>query len=340
MKSLRIVLRQASANYRREEAIDNKMTYPLPPISTVIGALHKACGYTDYHPMDVSIQGNYGSMHLRPYTDYCFLNSIMDDRGILVKMESNSGLSKAYTKVAAAKKSQGNSFKNGITIQVFREDLLNEYRELKQMDSKIDELKKGEWKEKIDSLKALSKSSKEAKQELKAYQMKIKEYEKQHYKEPISYYRSLTTSLKYYEILEDIFLILHIQSDDVTLNDIMSHRNQLTAIGRSEDFIQLEEMKLVELQETDPKEEVVSNYSAYVSCEDVRNGYLFTRTDSEAREIMGTKYLLNKNYSVIDGKRIFEKKRVLYTSHYSMEETKDNLYVDTYQDQKLIVNFL
>ena len=40
MKALRICLKQSLANYRREETVDNKMTYPLPPYSTVIGALH------------------------------------------------------------------------------------------------------------------------------------------------------------------------------------------------------------------------------------------------------------------------------------------------------------
>lgn len=37
--------------------------------------------------MDISIQGKFESMHKEPYTDYCFLNSTMDDRGILVKMK-------------------------------------------------------------------------------------------------------------------------------------------------------------------------------------------------------------------------------------------------------------
>ena len=48
MKAFRLVIRQTSANYRKPECVDNKMTYPLPPFSTVIGALHKACGYTEH----------------------------------------------------------------------------------------------------------------------------------------------------------------------------------------------------------------------------------------------------------------------------------------------------
>ena len=59
MEALRIILRQTSANYRKEETVNNKMTYPLPPVSTVIGAIHKACNYTEYKEMKISIQGKY-----------------------------------------------------------------------------------------------------------------------------------------------------------------------------------------------------------------------------------------------------------------------------------------
>ena len=83
MKALRIKLHQASANYRKEETAENKMTYPLPPISTITGALHSICGYREYHEMNVSIQGRFASMHREAYVDHCFLNSTMDDRGIL-----------------------------------------------------------------------------------------------------------------------------------------------------------------------------------------------------------------------------------------------------------------
>ena len=152
MKALRIVLTQSSANYKREETIDNKMTYS-PPISTIIGAIHNACSYREYHPMDISVQGKFESMHKEPYTDYCFLNSIFDDRGMLVKMKNESLLSNAFTKVASAKKSQGNSFRKGVTIQVYDEKLLNEYRNLKDLKDKIDEYKNNEYKEKLQEFK-------------------------------------------------------------------------------------------------------------------------------------------------------------------------------------------
>ena len=136
MKALRIVLHQDSANYKKEETLDNKMTYPLPPISTIIGALHSACNYKEYHPMDISIQGKFESMHKEPYTDYCFLNSTMDDRGILVKMKNEDFLSKAFDKVAKPTKSQGSSFRNGNTIQVYNKERSEERRVGKECRSR------------------------------------------------------------------------------------------------------------------------------------------------------------------------------------------------------------
>ena len=38
MKALRIVLHQDSANYKKDQTQEYKMTNPLPPISTKIGA--------------------------------------------------------------------------------------------------------------------------------------------------------------------------------------------------------------------------------------------------------------------------------------------------------------
>lgn len=127
MKALRIVLTQNSANYRKEESIDNKMTYPLPPI---IGALYNACGYKSYHPMDISVQGKFESMYKEPYTDYCFLNFVMDDRAILVKMKNENLLSNAFDKVAIAKKAQENSFRNQITIHSYNDELLIDLRNI------------------------------------------------------------------------------------------------------------------------------------------------------------------------------------------------------------------
>ena len=137
MKALRIVLTQNKAHYRKEESLENKMTYPLPPFSTVIGAIHNACGFREYHPMDLSIQGKYESLIKQPYTDYCFLDSVMDDRGILVKLKNGTLLSSGFEKVAKAVKSQGSSFRKDITVQVYNRKLIEEYRGLKNLNDEI-----------------------------------------------------------------------------------------------------------------------------------------------------------------------------------------------------------
>lgn len=360
MKALRIVLTQSSANYKREEAVDNKMTYPLPPISTIIGAIHNACGYKEYHPMDISVQGSFESMHKEPYTDYCFLNSVMDDRGILIKTRNESLLSNAFDKVASAKKSQGNSFRNGITIQVYNEKLLEEYRSLKNLNDKISEYKKTEYVDKLNEFKTkktelveakkkLDKKSKEFKEisdneklvkiNEKEFKDKVKNYEVENYSKPISKYKSLTTSLKFYEILNNIKLVIHVRSDEKTLTEVENNIYNLKSIGRSEDFVDIIEAKLITLKE-DEECEISSEYSTYLNYEDVKNRKVGFENIKPGEEVSGTKYYLNKNYVVEDGRRVFEKKKVIYASQYYIEETSENILVDNEDENEYIVSFI
>lgn len=366
MKAIRLKLRQASANYRREETVDNKMTYPLPPFSTVIGALHKACGYQEYHPMDISIQGKYGSLKKKVYTDHCFLNRTENDRGILVKMVNPEMLSSAYVEVAQAKKAQGNDFYKGITIDVKNEELLQEYRILrKRMNETLPVFKKkrieGSFKPKLKKLKASMKerkqrlqedkerleSIKKREKEISALEKRVKqrlqEYEKEYCTIPYSYFRTLTKGPKYYEILTDVELVIHVRADDEVMQDILDHIYNLKAIGRSEDMVEVLEACMVELGE--PKGTIQSRYSAYLDAEAVaRNDFRFSRT--EGVTAIGTRYYLNKNYKIENGKRVFEKKAVVYASKYLLKirnEKTDSIYVDYADGQKgeyYIVNFI
>lgn len=58
-KGILVKLTQELVNFRVPETFKHKMTYPLPPYSTVIGMVHTLCGWFngDYHPMNVSIKG-------------------------------------------------------------------------------------------------------------------------------------------------------------------------------------------------------------------------------------------------------------------------------------------
>lgn len=360
MKALRLVIHQSSANYKKEETVDNKMTYPLPPLSTIIGAIHAACGYREYHPMNISVQGSYESMHKEPYTDYCFLNSVQDDRGILVKMRNGSMLSNAFDKVATAKKPQGNSFRNRVTIQVNNQELLDEYCQLKDLNDEIGSFKKNrlnptmnmikqrkkhlaEKKKEFDlksiQYKRVAKREKELKEIERLIKARVEEFQQENYQKPISRYRSLTTSLKFYEILNNVRLIIHVQAEDQILNDIIDNIYNLKSIGRSEDMVSVEEAKLVELVD-DTEDEVVSRNSAYISFDMLKDERVMCTNLKAGRITNGTKYFLNKDYKIIDGKRVFQKKKVLYLSQYAVDEFGNGLYLDEDGEEKYIVNFL
>ena len=61
MKVIKLKLYQNMVNYKRHTSFQLKETYPLPPYSTVIGMIHNACGYKEYVPMNISIQGKHYS---------------------------------------------------------------------------------------------------------------------------------------------------------------------------------------------------------------------------------------------------------------------------------------
>lgn len=74
MKAIRIKIKQNLPNYKYPTSFQIKETYPLPPYSTVIGMIHNACGFTEYKPMKVSIQGKYHSKTNDFATRYEFKN--------------------------------------------------------------------------------------------------------------------------------------------------------------------------------------------------------------------------------------------------------------------------
>lgn len=81
MKAIRIKLSQNMVNYKKPTSFQLKETYPLPPHSTVIGMVHRLCNYTEYHPMDVSVQGRYYSKVNDLYTRYEFKSGGKHEKG-------------------------------------------------------------------------------------------------------------------------------------------------------------------------------------------------------------------------------------------------------------------
>jgi len=305
MEALRIILKQSSANYRKAGTIDNKMTYPLPIPSTIIGALHNICGYTEYHPMDISIQGKFTSLSRKVYTDYCFLNSALDDRGNLIKVVDPNAFSGAFVKVASAKKSQGNSFKDRITIQVHNEELLQEYCNLKEKSKEIEELKNSEYKKKLEEFKALKKeiADKKKKEDKKS----------------------------------EVFKQLSEEEKKIKLEE-EKYKDNLQSLGRSEDFVEVIECKIVELQEV---EEVIENkLSMYINAKDFYEEKIFTETVDGDHSSGGTKYYLDKNYEIKKGKREFKKVTVIYSTRVQAEESSENVKADIYNEKAILVNFI
>lgn len=91
MKAVKIIARQTLASYKKPSSMQLKETYPLPPYSTVIGMVHVACGFTEYMPMQVSIQGEYYSKVDELYTRYEFKPGFYDkDRHSICIEETNS----------------------------------------------------------------------------------------------------------------------------------------------------------------------------------------------------------------------------------------------------------
>ena len=79
--------------------------------------------------------------------------------------------------------------------------------------------------------------------------------------------------------------------------------------------------------------------STYLKYDDVKEEKIFTK-DKEGKEINGTVYYINKNYEIKDGKRKFVKKKVLYTSYCTIDETSENIFIDKDNEKEYIVNFI
>lgn len=60
-KAIKLRIYQDLVNYKTPTSFQLRESYPLPPYSTVIGMVHKACAFDQYVPMAVSIQGEYFS---------------------------------------------------------------------------------------------------------------------------------------------------------------------------------------------------------------------------------------------------------------------------------------
>ena len=340
MEVLRIVLKQSSANYRKAGTVDNKMTYPLPIPSTIIGALHNICGYTEYHSMDISIQGNYEAISKDMYKNITVLNTV-SDRGTLVKMIAPSTISNAYIEVAEAVEDNAN-FITEKNIRVKNRELLEEFKNLKVLKEKLDKENKIKTEEFKTRKKELYDKDelKKIRTEEKKYKEEFKKFEEEKYTKPYSQFRTIVKKPMFYELLNGIFLILHIKSDEKTLKDIENNIFNLQSLGRSEDFVEVIECKIVELQEFDNEVKSAEGLTAYLNYSDFQEEKIFNLDVDGNIVKSGTKYYLDKSYQIIDGKREFKKVIALYSNYFSANKSSENVKLDDYKNIKLLVNFI
>lgn len=340
MEALRIVLKQSSANHKKAGTVDNKMTYPLPVPSTVIGALHNICGYTDYHSMDISIQGNFEAMSKDMYRNVTVLNSI-SDRGTLVKMIAPNTISNAYIEVATATEDNCN-FITEKNIKVKNRELLEEFKNLKVLKEKLDKENKIKTEEFKTRKKELSDKDelKKIRIEEKKYKEEFKKFEEESFLKPYSQFRTIVKKPMFYELLNNIFLILHIKSDEQTLKDIENNIFNFQSIGRSEDFVEVIECKIVELQEFDREVKSSEGLTAYLNYNDFLNEKIFNLDIDGNLLKSGTKYYLDKDYKIVDSKRDFKKVLALYSNYFKANNSSENVKLDEYNNIKLLVNFI
>lgn len=72
---IRIIAKQTMVNYRTSTSFLLRETYPLPPYSTVVGMVHNVCGFKEWRPMDVSVQGRSQGVTSDLFTHYSFANN-------------------------------------------------------------------------------------------------------------------------------------------------------------------------------------------------------------------------------------------------------------------------
>ena len=185
-------------------------------------------------------------------------------------------------------------------------------------------------KEKIDS----------GDKHIQALKATFKEEYESSYKEPYSHFKTLTKGPQHQEVLYEVELVLHVRAEEAGLNDIMSHQHDFIALGRSEDFVELEEMKLVTLEEEiDEQLKLPPRYTMAVNMDRIEKGVyiLYLAGDKEKQNAEGTVYYISKDYTIIGGQRVFNRIPCLYTSNISIDEESEGILWDS--DGNYIVDF-
>ena len=332
-KVIKIKLSQNVANYGIAEEITMKNTLPLPAVSTVLGAIHKAAGWKEYHKLRISIKGEYDSMIDKMYKATVFLNTVNIDRGTFVKLEAGNALSNAYTIIAKADDNtkEKRDLKEQTGFRIFRKDLLDEYNQIKETINQIcEDINKLKKKRKIETkeLKGAEKKKVAHEYDEKIQKMRSK---KINWQKKESVFRTLEKIPRHIDCLTNVRLTLYIQTeskkDYIT---ILEHINDIKAIGRAEDFVDIisvEELEYKKAQSGWIKEHV------YIPLSECKH---FIK---DSKKLCGTVYHIRESWTINEkGQRIFRKAPCLYCCDIELIEESEKVFVDEKGELFVLIN--
>lgn len=270
MELIKIKVTQETGHYRVPETLANRLTFPLPPYSTIIGAINNICGFTEYKPMQISITGSNKGVEERVYTHHEWLNSPLDDRGDLYYMQG------VKPTLVSESLSQGSFHRKRQLSRLHREDLLEKF-----------------------------------------------------IKEGSPGFASKVTSLKRYQLLKQLKLIIHIHSDAETMASIESNVESLVHLGRAEDFVG--DIICTRVSAGPPPKEEEIETGAWVPFSLIGSGEVITFKDK------GTRYQIPKEYQTVKGRREFNFIDVAYLTDFIVEEESERALIDQEGDVVLLV---
>ncbi len=265
MKAIRLKLYQNLVNYKKPISFQLKETYPLPPPSTVIGMVHNLCGFTEYHEMDVSIQGKYHAKVNDLYTRHEFSNNIIDDKKTRCRecMTINSEKAKECGNCGGSNL-EDVWIPRGYLVRGIVAPGIKKYNSLYEKNVILDEKNR------------------------------------EHYKEN---YISVIEGPATAELLTDVELLLHIIPKDQTIvEDIEKaflYPREYPSLGRREDLAVIKEVKVVNIFKDTLEDDISigNDYSAYIPVN------LIEKDDVQLGKkvgVAGTRYKLTKNYTLIN----------------------------------------
>ena len=349
MEVLKIKILQKTGHYRMIDTVENRMTYPLPPLSTIIGAIHNCCGWTSYHEMDIGVIGKFDSVTEEFRKIEYLLDNVRTDRGTLVKLSDGIFQPNCVKKICSSVGGFGD-FKNEEKTIYFDKQELDKYFEL-CLQEKNCKNKNTEINKKLKNLKQRKKDVKKDDEEYKQIEnqesllLKDQEENKKKWNEIKtlkSKYSSLQNGICHYEVLNNVELVLYISTSEKNMEEIKDNIYNLTSLGRSEDFVNVESIEIINLKATiDDEYRNKKGYSSYIDVNLVKNYDIFLKKTSKTFGLNGTVYYICKDYEIKNGKRVFHKKKVVHASDYEITEESNNVYIDdTENDGVFIVNLL